>query len=258
MRGGDEIEWSVPWLDPYRAFAFAWQVPDWPDQLSVAALERQVTTASGFPVRFVSSDDAGPDRRERPYETHIAETGRVPTRNNLHDFFNALVWLSFPKSKAALNQVQSEVIAREGIGGRRGPIRDAGTQIDESGLLLASTDDEVFTLLAEHRWHELLVTRRSRWGRDIWPIIFGHGLLEQLVAPFKGLTAAVVPLLLSHSNTSSNLHGKIDAAAAQFLNRSDLHPKLLLRLPVSGIPGWSAANENPKFYHDTQVFRPMR
>ena len=36
-----------------------------------------------------------------------------------------------------------------------------------------------------------------------------------------------------------------------------LSPRLLLPLPVLGIPGWWPANENPGFYADTAVFRPL-
>jgi hypothetical protein len=34
--------------------------------------------------------------------------------------------------------------------------------------------------------------------------------------------------------------------------------KPFLPLPVLGIPGWWAPNENPGFYDDTQVFRPQK
>ncbi|WP_146608015.1 DUF3025 domain-containing protein, partial [Burkholderia multivorans] len=46
-------------------------------------------TGRGKPLRFVPQAELPPGIA---YETHIAATGRVPTRHNLHDFFNALVW----------------------------------------------------------------------------------------------------------------------------------------------------------------------
>ena len=46
------------------------------------------------------------------YETFISETGGVPTRDNLHDFFNALVWLTYPKIKVRLNAMQALEIER--------------------------------------------------------------------------------------------------------------------------------------------------
>ncbi len=59
---------------------------------------------------------------DEPYETGIARTGRVPTRANLHDFFNALIFLHFPRAKAQLNHLQSAAIERDGVaGGARAP-----------------------------------------------------------------------------------------------------------------------------------------
>jgi hypothetical protein len=60
------------------------------------------------------------DARDEPYEAGIARTGRVPTRANLHDFFNALIFLHFPRAKAQLNRLQSAALARDGVGAVRG------------------------------------------------------------------------------------------------------------------------------------------
>jgi len=258
MEDAEKIDWECAWLNPYRVHC-ALSMPgeqsseQWHQALNQDAQQRGLRTSSGHPIRFVGADDAGPCRRQRP-----SETGRIPTRPNLHDFFNAIVWLTFPETKATLNQIQASIIARDGISGRRGPVRDAATQIDESGLLLASTDPDVFAALAAHRWLELLVTQRARWGDVIVPVILGHGLLEQLTSPFKGLTAAVVPLLLGEplpSEARSRID-VLDRSAADFLTRPDLQPRMLLRLPVLGIPGWCPANIDPTFYQDPVVFRP--
>ncbi|MFS9669939.1 DUF3025 domain-containing protein, partial [Klebsiella pneumoniae] len=66
------------------------------------------------------------------YEAHIAATGQVPTRDNLHDFFNALIWLHWPRAKAALNARQARAITQDGIGAARGTVRDAATLFDEN------------------------------------------------------------------------------------------------------------------------------
>lgn len=64
------------------------------------ARAERLATGRGLPLRFIEQATlpAGV-----AYETHIAETGAVPTRHNLHDFFNALVWFAYPRIKAALN-----------------------------------------------------------------------------------------------------------------------------------------------------------
>ncbi|AGA32272.1 putative transmembrane protein [Thioalkalivibrio nitratireducens DSM 14787] len=223
--------------------------------LNRTARERDLRTSTGRPVRFVAAADAGAGRNARPYESHIAETGRVPTRDDLHDVFNALVWLTFPLTKAALNAVQAQVIAREGVRGRRGPVRDAATLIDESGLLLAAADPRVFGALAAHDWPRLLVRERARWGPAILPMAFGHALFEKLVHPFKAITAVVVPLPLAVPGEGADTR-TLDAAAAGFVRDPLLAPRRLLRLPVLGIPGWHESNADAGFYDDAAVFRP--
>lgn len=237
------LDWSAPWFAPLTRWSGPLGAADWREALSAAARERGVVSGRDRPIAFVDGDDAG----DTPYELHIAATGRVATRANLHDAFNALIWLAYPRAKAALNRRQADEIEARGIGGTRGPVRDAATLIDESGLLLASDAAEVFAALARHDWQRLLVDWRERWGRDIVACAFGHALLEKLAGPFKSITACVVPI---------PLRGDRDAAAARFIERADLAPPLLAHLPVLGIPGWWPANEAPSFYDDPAVFRP--
>jgi hypothetical protein len=83
----------------------------------------------------VSASHAGADRlvvpvvrhgavRGTAYEEFIGATGCVPTRDNLHDFFNGLVWQSFPLVKRQLSALQAAQIAVAGVGKIRGPARD--------------------------------------------------------------------------------------------------------------------------------------
>jgi hypothetical protein len=83
--------------------------------------------------------------------------------------------------------------------------------------------------------------------------IFGHALLEQLAAPRKGLTAHVWrgPAVLDCA-----------AAADSWLQARCTAEKLAAKpftpLPVLGVPGWWAENENFSFYDESQVFRPRK
>jgi len=239
------IDWQAPWLAPLRDLQPNIGRTDWRTALSAEARDRAVTTAKGLPIEFVAPGDAG----DAAYEAHIAATGRVPTRDNAHDLFNALVWLAFPLTKAALNARQARELARDGVRGTRGPVRDAATLIDESGLLLAASE-EAGTALMRLDWPWLFGARRAHWGRDWTPFAFGHALVEKLLAPYKGLTAVVVCLPLAGGTAA-----QVDHAAAQWVQRTALAPSLLAHLPVLGIPGWWPANEAPDFYADPRVFR---
>jgi Protein of unknown function (DUF3025) len=188
------------------------------------------------PVRFVAADalPAG-----EAYEAFIARTGNVPTRdNNLHDYFNRLVWHRHPAIKLRLNLLQAAEIAARGVGATRGAVRDALTLFDENGALWPDAPAPLAQALAARDWHALFITHRVLWQQHRFEV-FGHALLEQLaVAPRKGLTAHVL------------LADPLALTAAQWA----INP--FLPLPVLGIPGWWPANENPAFYADQQVFRP--
>ncbi len=61
-----------------------------------------------------------PKQSIRSYEASILERNEIPTRaNNLHDFFNALIWLNFPRAKFTLHnkayQVQREWSERHAL-----------------------------------------------------------------------------------------------------------------------------------------------
>ena len=242
------LDWRSPWLAPLRELRPCIGRADWREALSAEARQRGVTTTAGRPIRFVAADDAG----TAAYEAHIAATGCVPTRDNAHDLFNALIWLTCPLTKAALNARQAQEIARDGVRGRRGAVRDAATLIDESGLLLAA-DGETCAALMRRDWPWLFAEQRARWRGDWLPLAFGHALIEKLLTPYKGLTAVVVCLPLAGATLA-----QIDEAAARWIRETPLAPPLLAHLPVLGIPGWWPANEDPSFYADAAVFRERR
>ena len=64
----------------------------------------------GHPLRFVPQVQ-GHMGFESQYEPRCYLTGEVQTRpENWHDLFNALVWLTFPKAKAAINARHYQVL----------------------------------------------------------------------------------------------------------------------------------------------------
>lgn len=203
----------------------------------------------GQGITFVESDAAGGE----PYESFIARTGRIPARANLHDFFNGLIWLQLPHSKAQLNRLQSAEIARDGVGTVRGARRDALTLIDENAVLLVTRRADMIDALHAHDWPALFQRERSAWTTDISAVIFGHALLEKLVQPYKAVTAHAWHVPLAPDASLDEIDRCMAAALDDLVSPRDLMP-----LPVLGIPGWCAENEEPDFYSDRTVYRPAK
>ena len=213
----------------------------------IARASATLTLGSGGAVEFVPQSDLPADIA---YEAFIFSHKRIPTRDNLHDFFNGLCWLRFPQTKLRLNFLQAQEIATEGVRATRGPLRDALTLFDENVLLLQASDD-LWHALKLRDWKKLFGELRDEW-QSAHVIIFGHALLEKLVTPYKSITAHVFRI-------ASDVDAKDEQALDDWLT-NNLQPEYLatkpyLPLPVLGIPGWWPENEDLSFYSDTQVFR---
>jgi hypothetical protein len=256
----NQIDWSRPWLASVRTLGVGIaQAPDWRHELNRRAREMNLCNARSLPIRFVPQSDLPPDMA---YETFIANTGCVPTRENLHDFFNALVWLTFPLIKIQLNALQAGHIEKstsDGSAGRRGKLRDAATIFDENAILLVTSNHELVTALRAHEWMEVFAKRRSEFVRDCSVLLFGHALMEKLLRPYKAITGHVWLISLDMSAEQfapdEQAH-QVDVAVArqlaQGLSTADFSP-----LPVLGVPGWWP-DQDEFFYQDAAVFRPKR
>ncbi len=229
-----------PWLSPY--LPIAQKVLHAANSESVAAALNAARGNILGSVRFIEQSELPVGE---PYESFIARTACVPTRDNLHDLFNGLMWLSYPKSKQRLNTLQAQHIAVRGTSGPRGPMRDAMTLFDENAAVLRAPATLVDALRLRD-WNTLFVEQRAHWG-SAHLVVFGHALLEKLMQPRKTITAHV---WLVEELT--------DEALAASLTAERLTAKDFLPLPVLGVPGWWVANEAPGFYEDAEVFRPAR
>ena len=183
------------------------------------------------------------------YEQFIFDTQTVPTRDNLHDFFNGLCWLTFPQTKKKLNQLQAQQLAVAGVQKVRGPVRDALTLFDENAAFLRAPQPLWDALLARD-WPRLFVDLRPLWA-EAQLVLFGHALLEKLVHPRKPITAHVY-----QAQPAMDSIAGLDAWVAADLRAEKLADKPFAPLPVLGVPGWWRDNENPCFYEDILVFRP--
>lgn len=247
-------DWSQPWFGPYAAVGARVRQACEAGTCLPDALSAQVSPMVDGPwtgPRFVAQTDLPVGVA---YERHIFDTGDVPTREGLHDFFNGLVWQRFPQAKRRLNCLQAAEIARAGVRQVRGPVRDAITLFDENAVLLQAPE-AVWTALKARWWQQLFIDLRPLWSRTR-TVLFGHALLEKLVSPYKSITGHV-HLLAIPEHLGDDL-AAWDAWLAARLDAGHLASKPFTPLPVLGVPGWWSANEDPAFYDDAQVFRPAR
>lgn len=198
-----------------------------------------------MPVRFVE-----PAAVDRYYEVGVFETGRVATRpDSLHDWFNALVWLAFPRTKARINALHAATIPTEAAG--RGRFRDMLTLFDEGGALVACGDVQLISHLKNHRWKELFWQERKRVLASMRVLVIGHAVLEQAREPWPGITCKAIFVDPARD---------ADTQAVEWLGArpADATPRELASLPVFGYPGWLEGSAQPEFYDDARYFRPRR
>ena len=209
------------------------------DDLNSAAAG--ICTQSGRQIEFVP-----PTTARGPYELRVHDTGRIETRpDNLHDWFNALCWLAFPRTKARINAMHAAAIPHEK--GQRGRLRDLLTIFDEGGALIVSADAELIELVREHQWKELFWRHRKRLDQAMRCVVLGHAVLEQALKPWPGITCKAI---------FASPNADLDTQAATWLSglSSEATPRDLAPLPVFGYPGW-ADNARPEFYDDERYFR---
>ena len=237
-----DIDWQRPWLN-------LWREPGQRVAQAVAtelALPDALNRERGAPLRFVLQNQLPPGEA---YERHIFNTGTVPTRDNLHDFFNGLCWIRFPATKKRLNQLQAAEIAAAGVTALRGPVRDALTVFDENAAFLLAPPP-LWEALEARDWHRLFIQLRPLW-MQAQLTLFGHALLEKLVYARKPITAHIY-----RAQPAIDSIAELDAWVARDLNAGKLAGKPFIPLPVLGVPGWWPENEDFSFYDDRSVFRP--
>jgi len=238
------IDWHPGWLDGLREHGQSVQ-----SQILSGATVAQALNAPGCaPVSFVPQSDLPPGMA---YEQFIFERGTVPTRDNLHDFFNGLCWTRFPATKQRLNQLQAAEIATAGVTALRGPVRDALTVFDENAAFLLAPPP-LWKALEARDWKRLFVALRPLW-KDAQLVLFGHALLEKLVCPRKPITAHIYRALPAIDSIA-----ELDGWVAGDLSAARLAAKPFLPMPVLGVPGWWPENTQVSFYDDPLVFRPRR
>jgi len=238
-----------------------------PCDYNALLLERQphIAVHGGMPLRFVAQE---PGRLpfEAQYEPRCYLKGEVQTRErNWHDLFNALVWLTFPKAKAAINarHYHSLIGAPAGWTSQRGGRRDMLTLLDESGVVVACADTELDGLLRGFQWKDLFWHQRGRVNGAMGFYLLGHGLYEKALRPYVGMTGQGLLMTVEREFFAWPLAQRLihlDELLAGFLAAPEgcQSPRELTPVPLLGVPGWSEENKLPFFYDDCRYFRSGR
>jgi hypothetical protein len=194
------------------------------------------------------------------FEQRIAERGLIATRvNSLHDFYSALMWLRFPKTKIAIHHIHLDGIRAHGTK-QRSRHQQAVTHVDEAGAFVTSSDAHLLDLISEHQWQTLFLDHAKAWGKHIEVRTFGHALYEMLHAPHSLIAAKVAWIHVTPEYfllTGAKKDQVLDQLIADALGSQEFSadPKLLSTLPMSGIPGWWPV-QDANFYQTAPCFRP--
>ena len=226
-------------------------------------------SGSGQKLRFV----AQPSGRRKVtglaglYEARGFLCGEVLTKEGRwHDFLHALIWASFPKSKAALSWRafwafdDHNLFPWHTARSQRSRVQDALTLFDEGGVCVIYDDPFLWELLQQRRWKELWWHQRSQHNRRICYVTFGHALLEEAVKEHRTAHASGVGLLAPSAFFGASFHEKmqwIDLELSKLFlnNKCFFSPAALTPVPVWGIPGWAAESEDSRYYENQSYFR---
>lgn len=206
-----------------------------------------------LPLTFVAQDDLP---ENIAYESFIANTGKIPTRDNFHDLLNGIIWLNFPKTKVMFNQLHHQTIAKQGISNARGDLRNTLTLFDENGGVLISSSSKILQALQQFDWQTAFL--QHDWQHTQFFAV-GHALLEKLIEPRKNITAHCVLIQVDDDWFAQNVEQQrqqLDNFLAQFFLQSDLFPKMFQPVPVLGLPNY--CQQDVDFYADKSVFREKR
>lgn len=248
-----------PLFDALHPLACALQGADWPAR---SALQERfdragVRTSRDLPLRLVSPGG------DMPYEIRVFERGELECRErNWHDLFNVLAWLAFPRAKAALNARHHAAWSAAPAGGR-GPVRDALTLFDESGVVVLSSDAGLLQMIREFRWKPLFWTQREAVLARMAFLPFGHALCEKALSPYRGMTGHALLVETDDGLLQLPVAERLRAAdallAARLADAKALgSTRALSPLPLLGVPGWCGENGDPAYYDDTRQFRSGR
>lgn len=258
---------QAPLFQPLQAVIAGLPHDNFPtlDEFNALLRTQKIAVHSGKSLRFVPQL-IGKLAFESQYEPLCYLNGEVQTRaDNWHDALNVLVWLTFPKAKAAINARHYLALqqAHEPASSQRGAVRDTNTLMDESGVIVACANPELAQLLRDFQWRELFWQRRVEVRQQMGFYVFGHGLYEKAIQPYIGITGQGIIVdvdteFFSWSHAAQLTHVDEQLAAFWTDESNCRTTRELNPVPLLGVPGWCAENNDASFYDNTAYFRPGR
>jgi len=234
---------------------------DWPLLPELDALYEQMTAGRdvtrlrfGENVRKQDKRVGGRVNLDALYDARISKYGEVPSRErDWHDFFNALCFATFPRSKLALHARQYAILEQRvghdapRLPGARTREQDALTLFDEGGVVVAADERSYANLISasdEARRDQLLalaalpdvVGRSDHEGGAVAIIPFGHALFEHLIEGLRCPAGCTQLLLLpSLATDPDQLLRDVDVALAAALGDPlrFIHPRDFAQALVS-------------------------
>lgn len=195
---------------------------------------------------------------EDQYEPRVYLKCELQTRSqNWHDFFNAIIWLKFPKTKKVLNDLHFIQAKQRKKGSNRSTIENRITQFDECGAIVITNDKKLLDLIKNHKWEELFLKNRKEFEENLKCVIFGHAIFEKALNPYIGMTCHC---LLIESNEllvdiKNDDFSRIDQKIADlWKNKISRSPVKFNAFPVLGIPDYWPVQDS-LFYKNTKYFR---
>lgn len=218
------------------------------------------------PIKFVNQSSQCNSFQDQ-YEPRIFLKGEVQTRlNNWHDFFQVLVWHTFPKTKIMLNalhyRASTERLKENSKNKQRTTLENFLTLFDECGIVIVSQYESLLDLIRNFQWGKIFWENRNQFGSSIECFTFGHAMYEKALSPYIGMTANALLISVSEDFFSLNYEDKLftidDIIIQKLQEEKPLSPKTLNPFPILGVPDWYEQNNNLDFYLNEQYFRKGR